>query len=216
MGGIVGRRAAGAIIVLGTLMGALPAVAAPAPTCRVVTDAAGDALIARSAPTSTNDAALDVRSADLATGRRFVTAVIRVAALGTATDAGPRLDQWSLFFTFRGHGFVASAQRALDGSQFYVGGDFPEQTNVPGTTTTVPVQGSFDPAANEVRIVFPRDLIGHTRAGQKISRLVAVTYTGAGTLATQQTGAYAASQVDDTVQPGPSVVIGAASCDASP
>lgn len=194
--------------------GVLPASAKTLPaTCQVVQDAAGDAAGLRHDPTgSSNLAELDVLSADVASGPRAITAVVRVAGLGTATGAAPRLDQWTVFFKFRGNGFAATAGRAVDGTEYYLAGDFPEQSAAPGFTAAAPVTGSSNPASNEVRISFPRDLIGHTRAGQKITGIVVVTYTGVGTLATEQSGAYAATQVDDTTQPGPSVTIGAASC----
>jgi hypothetical protein len=215
--GVVMRKLLVVATVLTALLGGATAHAAPARTCQIVTDPAGDAaLVSRDATGSTNDDALDVRSADIASGVRYLTAVVRVTRLGTAVDAGPRLDQWVVFFKFRGNGFVAMAQRALDGSQFSLAGDFPEQSATPGFTPTVQVKGSFDPTTNEVRIVFPRDLIGHTRAGDKITDIVVATYTGAGTLATQQTGAYAGVTVDGTDQPGPYAEIGRRSCVASP
>jgi hypothetical protein len=207
------RRWALAVAVLAVSAAVGPAWANSGVNCRVVQDAAGDAALLRQDTTgSSNAAALDVVSADVATGTRNVTAVVRVAGLGTAADAAPRMDQWSVFFKFRGAGFAATAGRAVDGTEFYLAGDFPERSAAPGLTASVPVSGSFDPAANEVRVSFPRDLIGHTRAGQKITDIVVVTYTGLGTLSTEQTGAYAETQVDDTAQPGPSVVIGANSC----
>jgi hypothetical protein len=177
-----------------------------------VTDPAGDAVLTHSVPVAPNDAALDVLSADMASGARNITAVVRVTRLGTAVEAGPRLDQWTVWFTFRGRGFAATAARALDGEEFYVSGDFPEEQAVPGFNSTVPVAGAFDPSTNEVRIVLPRDLVGHTRAGDKISKITVDTVTGAGSLATQSTGAYAGITVDRTQQPGPTTSIGAPSC----
>jgi hypothetical protein len=181
-----------------------------------VTDPAGDATLTHHDSTgTTNTAALDVRSADMASGPRNVTAVVRVTRLGTALEAAPRLDQWMVFFKFRGNAFAAVAARAVDGTEFRVDGDFPEKSAPPGFTASTQVTGTFNTAANEVRIVFPRDLIGHTRAGDKLTDIVIVTYTGAGSLATQQTGAQAGGTVDSTEQPGPSAVIGAPSCVAA-
>ncbi|MCU1589614.1 MAG: hypothetical protein JWP11_870 [Frankiales bacterium] len=159
-----------------------------------------------------NDPALDVLSADVASGARNLTLVVRVAGLGTAVDAGPRLDQWVVYFTFRGGGFAATAARAIDGLQFWVAGDFAEKQAAPGFTATIPVTGEFDPTTNEVRIVLPRDLIGHTRAGDKISKISVDTVTGVGTLATQSTGLYAGTTVDRTQQPGATTTIGARNC----
>lgn len=208
------RVAIVAAIIAGGLLAAGSATAGGASGyCRIVTDPASDAvLVSRGPVASPNDAALDVLSADVASGARNVTIVVRVAGLGTAVEAGPRLDQWVVYFTFRGRGFAATAARAIDGVQFWVAGDFPEEQPTPGFTATVPVTGGFDPATNEVRIALPRDLIGHTRPGDKISKISVDTVTGAGTLATQSTGAYAGTTVDRTQQPGASTTIGAPSC----
>jgi hypothetical protein len=202
------------VAVAAGLLGTATAAATPgAVACRIVSDPAGDATLTSHQPVSTpDDAPLDVLSADLASGSRNVTIVVRVAGLGTAVEAGPRLDQWVVYFTFRDHGFAATAARAVDGEQFWVAGDFPEKEAAPGFTATVPVGGSFDPATNEIRIVLPRDLIGHTRSGDKVSRISVDTLTGVGTLATQSTGAYAGRTVDRTQQPGPTTSIGAPSC----
>jgi hypothetical protein len=191
-----------------------PAFASPtAVSCRIVTDPAGDASLSSRVPApAANDAALDVLSADIASGPRNLTVVVRVAHLGTALEAGPRLDMWIVYFTFRGHGFAATAQRAVDGTEFYLAGDFPEKSAAPGFTATVPVSGSFVESTSEVRLVVPRDLVGHTKKGDAISKISVDTVTGAGTLATETTGAYAGTTVDRTAQPGPSTAIGAASC----
>jgi hypothetical protein len=191
-----------------------PAVAGSGATpCRIVTDPAGDAALRDVGPVSApNESALDVLSADVASGPRNLTIVVRVTGLGTAVEAAPRLDQWIVYFTFKGHGFAATAARAVDGTEFYLAGDFPEKSSAPGFTATVPVTGAFVEAANEVRIVVPRDLVGHTRKGDKISKITVDTVTGVGTLATETTGAYAGTTVDRTAQPGSTTLIGAASC----
>lgn len=186
---------------------------ATAPTCALVTDPAGDAAVYRSAttPVSTpNEPALDVVSADVGSGPRAVTFVVRVSRLGTAVEAGPRLDMWRTYFTFRGRGFAASASRALDGSRFVVEGEFPETSSPPGFTSSVPVTGSFDMARNEVKVVVPRDLLGRTRVGDKITKLTIDTVAGVGTLGTSD--AYAGTTVDRTDQPGPGTAIGDRSC----
>jgi hypothetical protein len=183
--------------------------AASGPPCQVLTDAAGDASVVSGAP---DVPALDVLSADIASGPRNVTVVVRVAELGTAVQAAPRLDMWMTYFTFRGNGFAASAARSLDGSRFELVGDFPEQTSIPGFNGAVQVTGEFDVDRNEVRVVFPRDLIGHTRAGEAIRDITVDSLTGVGSLATTPTSTYAGTTVDRTAQPGPSTSIGAPSC----
>jgi hypothetical protein len=205
------KAAAFAVAISGFI--GVPAANAGGPVCRIVTDPAGDASLRSFGAVATpNEPALDVVSADIASGPRNLTVVVRVDHLGAAADAGPRLDQWTAYFTVRGHGFAATAARAIDGQQFYLAGDFPEQSAAPGFTAAVPVTGAFLEATNEIRVVVPRDLVGRTRKGDRISQITVDTVTGVGTLATQATGAYAGTTVDRTAQPGPTTAIGARSC----
>jgi len=191
-----------------------PAIASSGvPPCRIVNDPAGDAVLRSIGPVSTPDqAALDVISADIASGSRNLTLVVRVAQLGSAVEAAPRLDQWIVYFTFRGHGFAATAARAVDGTEFYLAGDFPEKSAAPGFTATVPVSGTFVEGANEVRLVVPRDLVGRTKKGDKISKITVDTVTGVGTLATETTGAYAGTTVDRTAQRSTAKALTGARC----
>jgi hypothetical protein len=185
------------------------------PACRIVTDPADDAsLISRNPVVTPSDGALDVVSADIAAGPRNITAVVRVTHLGTAVEAGPRLDQWMVWFTFRGQGFAAVALRGIDGSQFSLYGDFPEQSHLPapGSMERQRVTGSLDSATNEIRIVFPRDLLRRTRGGDQISNITVDSLTGAGSVATQSTASGVGVTVDRTWQPGPTTSIGEQSC----
>jgi hypothetical protein len=186
----------------------LPVLAASSP-CPLLTDPVGDASLSSHADVSAPG--LDVLAANILTGPRNLTFVVHVAELGPAAAAGPRLDQWRMYFTFRGHAFAASAMRALDGTRFAIEGDVDETSSAPGFTPSSPVDGSFDEARNEVRIVVPRDRIGHTRSGDRIARISVDTMTGVGTLFTS--GAYAGYTVDRTSLPGPSTTIGSRSCE---
>jgi hypothetical protein len=155
---------------------------------------------------------MDILSADIAGGRRYVTAVVRVAHLGTAVEAGPRIETWYTNFKFKGTLFRATASRAIDGSLYYLSGTFPEHSGAPGFEGHVDVTGSFDETRNEIRVVFPRDLIGHTRDNSQLTDIIVVSATGAGTLASQATSAYAEETVDATDAPGPTTSVGRPSC----
>lgn len=77
------RSAAALAAVLAALAGA-PAVAAPRVACRLVSDARGDGTVNDNGPSHD---ALDVLSADLATGRRNLVAVVRFVS----TEPDPAL-----------------------------------------------------------------------------------------------------------------------------
>jgi hypothetical protein len=205
-----------AIAAASVIVGAAPSSSASSPpACRIVMDPADDAsLVSRNPVVIPSDGALDVISADIAAGPRNVTTVVRVTHLGTAAEAGPRLDQWMVWFTFRGQGFAAVALRGIDGTQFSLYGDFPEQSGppVPGAMESVPAAGSLDAASNEIRIVFPRDSLGPTRRGDRITNITVDSLTRTGTVATQSTTSGVGVTVDRTWQPGPATSIGAASC----
>jgi hypothetical protein len=80
--------------------------------------------------------------------QRNFTFLVRVTALGTATASGPRLDQWRMYFTFKGRGFAASAMRALDRTRFAIEGDQSETSAAPGFVGSTPVEvRSTRPAA---------------------------------------------------------------------
>lgn len=85
------RLAHGAVLLALAL--ATPTLAAPRPVCKLLTDATGDAT---PEPTVPNREAIDIVSADVATGRHNLVAVVRLASLVTdPTLAGGRTYRFS-------------------------------------------------------------------------------------------------------------------------
>jgi hypothetical protein len=69
------------------------------PVCNLVTDASGDAKDVG----GTNDPSMDILSADVATDRKRITAVIRVAGLSTGTDMqSPSGREWRITMALPG------------------------------------------------------------------------------------------------------------------
>lgn len=131
-----------------------PSQASPA-TCRLLVDSTGDTTATQ--PTGTDpapggtlvpaEASLDLVSADLASNRRSVTAVLRVTHLSTPAPTSPTGSSYLLTFVLNEMQFTLYALRDVTGLQQFL--------LLPGTavgTDAVMVNGTFDTLHNEVRI----------------------------------------------------------------
>ena len=190
----------------------MPARAQPV-RCHVVTDPAGDGTRHVDPPglSTPNEPSLDVLSADVGIGAKSMVFVVRVAALGSATSQGPVTERWDMNFELRGQQFATTATRAIDGADFRVLGQFPENdTAAPGAQTSVPVAGSFDEARNEITVVVPRRLLPILRPSKdSLTNLAVDSFSGAGITSERLS---LATTVDQTVQPGPNLPINAKTC----
>jgi hypothetical protein len=112
------RHALGTALVLGLVAGAVhsPAIAAvkkPKPLCKIITDESGDGS-SRSVGLISSPA-LDILSADIATGKKTVVAVLRVATTDVKSDTWIRLGyRWSLSFNIQGINYAFQRQTTTD------------------------------------------------------------------------------------------------------
>lgn len=149
------------------------ATAAPR-SCHLITDARGDAT-GRPPVTMANDPALDVVSADVASNRTWITAVVRVAAV--QPPPRPAEEQlWQVSFTIGSTHYYLRAQTVRGELVGWVGTMDAEgfQVGVPEKARAV-----SDPRKHEIRITAP--IAGFTldaalRPGQVLRQLTAETY----------------------------------------
>lgn len=170
---------------------------AAAKPCKLMTDAAGDAPI-----TNTRDAlfpineppapvvqappgwptanvgpstdALDITSADIASDKKWVTAVIRVKKLAaTAPAAAPSGIQWELSFTANGATITLTAVTDPTGAVRYQGS---YKGLAGGSLYAGGIIGAFDLKKSEVRISAPVSLLDaqvRVKPGLKFTNLTA-------------------------------------------
>lgn len=189
------RAVLAAALVGSGLIGVNVADAARLP-CKALTDRAGDAPIANTkdavfpiheppappvnAPSgwpsqsvgSSTDA-LDIVSADIATDKRFVTAVVRVKKLAaTAPTAAPTGMQWDLEFIVDGKSITFTAVTDPTGAPRYQGSYVDPIQG--GVLFSGGFTGAFDLKKSEVRITAPVALISgqaRIKPGAKLTKL---------------------------------------------
>lgn len=171
-----------------------PAVAAAKVPCKLITDAPGDAYPINSAhihdtiqtevpvnvpafpPVTQGPSSdvLDVLSADLATDKRTITAVIRVKKLAiTAPSAAPTGISWFMNFSADGADFKFAAHTDPTGAQYF---DASYSAATGGSLYGGGVTGKLDLAKNEVRISAPVSLLANQatiKRGVKITKISA-------------------------------------------
>ncbi len=148
------------------LAGAATAAPKPKPVCNLVTDATAD--------TTGPSTALDIKSADIATNAKALTAVIRLEKLSTTDSSAPT----GLAYNFR--------FKVVGGDQIYyllasvepeaIGGTTFEYGTVAGAQLTKvgDAIGILDTVNNEVRMTAPLDFAG-IKKGFKLGSLQALT-----------------------------------------
>lgn len=163
-----------------------PSLAGP-PTCRLLLDPTGDTTATQ--PTGTDPApggpfvpaepSLDLVSADLASNRDYVTAVLRVAHLGAPAPTSPTGSSYLLSFLLNETRFTLYAIRDVTGWQRFL--------LLPGSevgTQAIAVDGTFDTARNEVRISATTEdfeqLGGRAHPGTQATELTAATQRALG------------------------------------
>ncbi len=168
------HRLALSLVLAGSALtgGAVSAVPKPKPVCNLVVDASGDAQFG---PTL-NSKALDIVSADVATGVQNLTAVIRVANLApdTHTQQGKAFD-----FTW-----LANGQRWYLRVINYPWGDSWSYGTVSATGSFGQLgttSGSIDEASNTVTFVLAKQSVG-LKKGSKLSDLRVQSWLNVGAL----------------------------------
>jgi hypothetical protein len=140
-----------ALAALSCLVGGVSAHAAAKPVCKLVTDASGDAtgFVLTGLPLP-NDANLDILSADIATGKKKVTAVIRLASLGK--DSTSVSDTY--YFNFQVGDAKYYMDAVYDGSaSSFQAGDFDSKTG--NRNDLGDIDGKIDTKAKTVTMTAP-------------------------------------------------------------
>ena len=162
--------------------------AAPPRSCEHVRDAAGDSGLlggeGGGGPVpGTYDASVDIVSADVATHRTHLTAVIRVEALTIPAQPTPYGAAWSMHFATPEAAFFLEAKRTLDGDRFHLS---VYTTPYSGDTSQSylydplgAVSGVIDGSRNEVRLTAPLSMFApydKITAGAPITKLLAISW----------------------------------------
>lgn len=147
------------------------------PVCNLITDDAGDANLIGPDP---NHDALDILSADLATDKKNVTAVIRVKKLATTDPTiAPTGMRWQLSFTQDGEIIALAAHASATGVITY-DGSYKTTAEKTGHIYTGGFTGTFDATANEIHITAPVSLLSGQatlKPGTMLSDLAADAYS---------------------------------------
>jgi hypothetical protein len=132
------------------------ALAAPAkPVCNLLSDAKGDAYPTTAMPAGPSDDTLDIVTADVATNKKTITAVIRLTKVAEQSDTSPT--GYHMVFNFTAPGATNplylqyfSGNDALEASF-----DYGYDDAVNGLTSLGNADGVVDLAKNEIRISAP-------------------------------------------------------------
>jgi hypothetical protein len=151
------RRALPLTALVALAMTGTPAFAAPARACLLVKDPAGDTQ--SPAPDRSLDAQLDITSADVATDKKNVTVVLRLAALTAADPANPQGRVYEFDFTAQEKNFIVMGSLLPGGNSYNVfisDTRFEEGKGGARAATGIgSATGVVDVVAKEVRITAP-------------------------------------------------------------
>jgi hypothetical protein len=182
------------------------ATAGPKAACNLVADPAGDAtgFVVTGLPLP-NDDALDIVSGDVASNKKLLTGVIRLASMA-ADSSSPTGRTYYVNFTINGTKAFLDAIVASDGSVTFNAGDFTGTNN--GRKTLGAVEGVVDPAKKEIRITAPAGTWTESaKPGAKIAGLDLLAQRFIGTTTTGGVTPTADEAKSDAVY-----VAGSASC----
>lgn len=154
------RRSLPLVAAVAALAAGAPAFAAPRPpgkVCGLVRDAAGDT--SSPAPDKALDSQLDITSADVATDKKNVTVVLRLAALAAADPANPQGRVYEFDFTAAEKNFIVMGSLLPGGNSYSVfisDTRFEEGKGGARAATGIgSATGVVDVAAKELRITAP-------------------------------------------------------------
>jgi hypothetical protein len=132
---------------------AAPAATAARPACNLVSDAKGDAKVGDLPPGVYTSADQDILGADIASNKRHLTGVVRLASLREVDTDAPTGRSYHVMFTIQG---TAYSLRAYYGPDGYQAGAWNETTGVGlGNASVV-----LDHQRREVRITAPAAVFG--------------------------------------------------------
>jgi hypothetical protein len=151
------------------LAGYADAAAKPKPICNNVSDPAGDVGL-YGATGNTPDDALDIRSGDLGSNAKGVTAAIRLAKLSSPAPTSPGAAVYELRFEHRKSGEVYTLWASITGGQATFGvGTVDTSASAEMAVSTGTATGVVDTAKNEIRIFAPYSALGGAKVGVKAS-----------------------------------------------
>ncbi|HVF04120.1 MAG TPA: hypothetical protein VNA20_04715 [Frankiaceae bacterium] len=179
------RALAVAAALAGGVLVAPADAAPPAKACRLVRDAVGDT--DSPMPDADLDRQLDITSADVATGAKNLTVVLRLAALTAADPANPQGRVYEFDFTAVEKNFIVMGSLLPGGNSFSV---FISETrleeNESGARAATGIGsavGVVDVAKKEIRMTAPLSVFApHAPIGRKtpLVHLAAFTYRANG------------------------------------
>jgi hypothetical protein len=143
------------VVAAGVWAGPFAHAAAPRPSCNLITDPSGDVM--PSAP-GVDNGDYDIRSADVASDAKHVTAVIRLSSLAPEDTASPAARDYEFDFVANGHGFGLLASLLTGGASFEA---VVYDRTTPGGRTGSDlgeIAGVIDTARHEIRITAPLSL----------------------------------------------------------
>lgn len=160
-----------------TLVAAGGALAAPKPSCNIITDETNDTFLLRTqdglGAYGPQEDALDMVSGDLASNGKTITGVIRVSKLSTSAGTSPFGLSYRLQFSLPGQedeNLYMSANLVGGSESFAVG---VRNTALNTSSKLADATGVFDVAKSEVRISAPiaafKDVSGGLKPGTKLS-----------------------------------------------
>jgi hypothetical protein len=136
----------------GLLLAPASFAATPRPACDLVSDPSGDVM---PSPPGVDSGDYDVRSADIATDAKRLTAVIRLTSLAPEDPASAVARDYEFDFVANGHGFGLLANLVTGGASFNA--VVFDRTTPGGRTGTDlgQVTGVIDTARHEIRMTAP-------------------------------------------------------------
>ncbi|MCA1822864.1 MAG: hypothetical protein ABR520_03260 [Mycobacteriales bacterium] len=191
------------------------AVAAPAASCRLVTDPIGD--VKSPYIVETPSSALDIVSADVATGRHALTVVVRVRKMQMTPPTAPRGHYYIFWFSVREERFSIWAGRMWNGD---VGTVYRERASAQAPTASGNLGTGlgyadvrFDPTRSEAVAVVPLSLFDTAGGIPRHARLYQIQVWAHDALGfTGPTGPTAITDDADRAITKKTYLAGAASC----
>ena len=148
----VERVAVAVVVGVGVLAAPVAHASSARPACDLVTDAPNDVMPAMPAMSNSD---YDIRSADIATDKRKLTAVIRLSSLAPEDTASIAARDYEFQFGANGHTFGLQASLLTGGVSFEA---VVYDTSEPGAqsgTDLAEISGVIDSAHHEIRITAP-------------------------------------------------------------
>ena len=187
------------------IAGSAGAVTKPKPVCNLVKDAAGDATAGLTSVS--NEASWDVLSGDVATSKKALTTVIRVAKLTKSTSSAPEGSQWRFDFHVGEVNLYTQATSTPFGDAFIAGYTDSTSHSFADSGAT----GVFDTAKNEVRVTVPLSAFSD-KASIKPGGHLATLAASAGDYVNVAGGSPSGSIQADDAEGSKDYIAGASSC----